>query len=65
MSERRPSFASQGITLNGLTEQRQSLNMRMLFAMQTHDEAEQETLKKQLADIQEKIDSMILISKQH
>lgn len=39
-------------TLNSLKEQMYSLNMRMLLAMQNHDEEAQEKIRKQMAAVQ-------------
>ena len=61
----RTSFTSRGITLNSLKDQLHSLNMRMLLAMQNHNEETQEELKKQMADVQKDIDRMILGSGHH
>lgn len=45
-------------TLNALKEQLYSLNMRMLLAMQNHDEDAQEDIQKQMAAVQMEIDQM-------
>lgn len=45
-------------TLNNLREQLHSLNMRMLLAVQSHNEEAQEEIKGQMAEVQEKIDRM-------
>ena len=50
--------ASRGITLNGLKDELYSLNMRMLLAMQHHNEEAQEEIKAQIAAVQEAIDQM-------
>lgn len=47
-------------TLNSLKEQMYSLNMRMLLAMQNHDEEAQEEIRNQMAALQEEIDQMCL-----
>lgn len=47
-------------TLNALKEQMCSLNMRMLLALQNHDEETQEEIRKQMAVLQEEIDQMCL-----
>ena len=52
--------ASRGVTLNTLKDQLYSLNMRMLLAMQNHDVAMQEEIKKQMAEVQREIDCMCL-----
>jgi len=51
---------NRGTTLNSLKDQLYSLNMRMLLAMQNHDEEAQEDIKKQMAAVQRKIDHMCL-----
>lgn len=61
----RASFVSRGITLNSLKDQLHSLNMRMLLAMQHHNEEAQEDIKKQMADIREEIDRMSLGGRHH
>lgn len=61
----RALFASRGITLNSLKDQLHSLNMRMLLAMQNHNEEAQEELKKQMADVQKDIDRMSLGNGHH
>ena len=52
--------ANRGTTLNVLKDQLYSLNMRMLWAMQNHNEEAQEEIKKQMAAVQEEIDRMCL-----
>lgn len=47
-------------TLNALKEQLYSLNMRMLLAMQNHDEETQGEIRKQMAVLQKEIDQMCL-----
>lgn len=47
-------------TLNSLKEQMYSLNMRMLLAVQNHDEEAQEEIRKQLTVLQKEIDQMCL-----
>ena len=56
----RSHTAARAGTLNALKEQQHSLNMRMLLAMQNHDEETQEEIKKQMAVLQEEIDQMCL-----
>lgn len=56
----RPRTANRRGTLNNLKEQMYSLNMRMLLAMQNHDEETQEEIRKQMAVLQEEIDQMCL-----
>ena len=50
--------ASRGVTLNSLKAQLYSLNMRMLLAMQNHDEDARKDIKEQLAAVQAEIDQM-------
>ena len=50
--------ASRGVTLNSLKDQLCSLNMRLLLAMQHHNEAMQEDIRKQMAAVQKEIDQM-------
>ena len=52
--------ANRGTTLNVLKDQLYSLNMRMLLAMQSHNEEAQEEIKKQMAGVQQEIDRMCL-----
>lgn len=62
MSEKKKSRAelvSQGITLNNLRDRQILLNARMLWAMQRHDEDEQEQIKGELIEVQEDIDCMM------
>ncbi len=47
-----------GTTLNNLKDQLYSLNMRMLLAIQNHDEETQKRIKKQMTEVQAEIDSM-------
>lgn len=47
-------------TLNSLKEQMYSLNMRMLLAIQNHDEEAQEEIRKQMRVLQKEIDQMCL-----
>lgn len=53
-------FASRGTTLNVLKDQLHSLNMRMLLAMQSHNEETQEEIRTQMAEVQKEIDHMSL-----
>lgn len=48
------------VTLNSLKEQLYSLNMRLLLAMQYHNEPAQENIKKEMAEVQADIDRMLL-----
>lgn len=50
--------ASRGVTLNTLKEELCALNMRMLLAMQYHNEEAQEDIKEQTAAVQAEIDRM-------
>jgi len=52
------SLVRRGVTLNGLKDQLYSLNMRMLLAMQNHNEEIQEEVKRQIAEVQAEIDCM-------
>lgn len=56
----RSHAAARAGTLNALKEQQHSLNMRMLLAMQNHDEEAQENLRRQMAAVQLEIDRMCL-----
>lgn len=46
------------VTLNHLKEQLYSLNMRMLLAIQNHDEAAQEDIRRQMGAVQVEIGKM-------
>lgn len=52
--------ASRGVTLNSLKDQLYSLNMRLLLAMQHHNEEAQEDIREQMAAVQAEIDQMCL-----
>lgn len=52
--------AARGVTLNSLKSELYSLNMRLLLAIQHHNEEMQEDIKKQMAEIQAEIDRMCL-----
>ena len=56
--ELKPAFTNRGTTLSVLKEELYSLNMRMLLAMQNHNEEAQEELKEQIAEVQNEIDCM-------
>ena len=56
----RSHTAARAGTLNALKEQQHSLNMRMLLAVQNHDEDAQENLRRQMAAVQLEIDRMCL-----
>lgn len=51
---------NRGVTLHYLKDQLYSLNMRLLLAIQHHNEEIQEDIKKQMAEIQSEIDQMCL-----
>ena len=55
--------ASRGVTLNSLKDQLYSLNMRLLLAMQHHNEEAQEDIRKQMEAVQAEIDQMCLGSR--
>lgn len=48
------------VTLNSLKEDQFALNMRMIYAIQLHDEAEQAKIKGQLEEVQEEIRQLFL-----
>jgi len=52
--------ASRGVTLNSLKSQLYSLNMRLLLAMQNHDEQAQADVREQMAAVQKEIDQLCL-----
>lgn len=52
--------ASRGTTLNSLKDELYSLNMRLLLAMQHHNEDAQEDIKAQMAAVQAEISRMCL-----
>ena len=52
--------ASRGVTLNSLKDELYSLNMRLLLAMQHHNEEAQEDIKVQIAAVQAEISRMCL-----
>lgn len=54
----KPDSINRGTTLNSLKEQLYSLNMRMLLAMQNHDEDVQKDITEQMATVQAQIDQM-------
>ncbi len=49
---------NRGVTLNSLRDQLYSLNMRLLLAMQQHNEKSESEIRHQMAEVQEKIDRM-------
>ena len=48
------------VTLNSLKENQFALNMRMIYAIQLHDKAEQAEIKRQLEEVQEEIRQLFL-----
>lgn len=58
--QRRAELINQGITLNSLKDRQQSLNARLLLAMQRHDADEQERIKQEIDAVQEDIDCLTL-----
>lgn len=52
--------AARGVTLNRLKDELYSLNMRLLLAMENHNEEMQEDIKKQMELVQTEIDRMCL-----
>lgn len=56
----KPGPINRGTTLNSLKDQLYSLNMRMLLAMQNHDEDAQKDIKAHMAAVQAEIDQMCL-----
>lgn len=56
----KPGSVNRGTTLNSLKNQLYSLNMRMLLAMQNHDEDAQKDITEQMAVVQAEIDQMCL-----
>ena len=59
----KPGPINRGTTLNSLKDQLYSLNMRMLLAMQNHDEDAQKDITEQIAAVQAEIDQMCLSSR--
>lgn len=60
-----PGAVNRGTTLNSLKDRLYSLNMRMLLAMQNHDEQAQADIQEQIAAVQEEIDQMCLGGRRH
>lgn len=52
--------ASRGVTLNTLKDELYSLNMRLLLAMQHHNEEAQKNIQAQMTVVQAEIDQMCL-----
>ena len=52
--------ASRGVTLNTLKDELYSLNMRLLLAMQHHNEEAQKNIQAQMKVVQAEIDQMCL-----
>ncbi len=48
------------VTLNRLKEDQFALNMRMIYAIQLHDETEQAEIKRQLDAVQKEIQQLLL-----
>lgn len=53
-------YNNRGITMNDLKDQLYSLNMRLLLAMQNHDEAAEEKVRQEIVTVQREIDQMSL-----
>lgn len=53
------AHSARGITLNDLKEQLCSLNMRMLLAMQNHDEDAQKEVEKQMEAVRAEMDLLM------
>lgn len=53
------AHSARGITLNDLKEQLYSLNMRMLLAMQNHDEDAQKEVEKQMEAVRAEMDLLM------
>lgn len=53
-------YHNRGVTMNDLKDQLYSLNMRLLLAMQNHDEAAAEKVRQEIATVQKEIDQMSL-----
>lgn len=51
---------SRGVTLNTLKDELYSLNMRLLLAMQLHNEEAQKDIQAQMTVVQAEIDQMCL-----
>lgn len=49
---------SRGVTLNGLKDELHSLHMRLLLAMQYHNEEAQADIQAQIAAVQAQMDRM-------
>jgi len=58
----RADLIRRGETMNSLKSKQQSLNMRLLLAMQNHDEEMQVELKSQLKEVEDQIFCMGQIS---
>lgn len=54
----KPEPARRGVTLSSLKDSLHSLNMRLLLAMEHHNEEAQEDIKAQMASVQAEIDRM-------
>lgn len=54
------ALTSRAVTLNSLKDELYSLNMRLLLAIQHHNEEAQEDIRKQMEAVQAEIDQMCL-----
>jgi len=52
------AFSNRCVTLNSLKDEMHSLNMRLLLALQNHDQEAQEEINKQMTSVQNEIDRM-------
>jgi len=52
--------AARGLTLNSLKDELHSLNMRLLLAIQYHNQETQEDIEAQMATVQKEIDLMCM-----
>lgn len=59
-----PLSTSRVVTLNSLKDELHSLNMRLLLAMQHHNEEARRDIEAQMAEVQAAIDRMCLGGKQ-
>nr|WP_325212449.1 hypothetical protein [uncultured Oscillibacter sp.] len=50
---------NRGVTLNSLEEERQALNMRMLLAVQLQDLEAQKALRRELEELEDRIDRLL------
>lgn len=54
------SYMEKRVTLSSLKEQFYTLNMRMLLAMQNHNEGAQEEIKRQMDELNKKMNRLSL-----